>query len=177
MLEDLLICVIGLAVVFVVLAILMFVIIGMGKLFGGGKEVAEDATAAVETKAEETKPEATISEDATELAVVALAMAAYLRQRGRDLGPYITVNNMKHQVNIGDLQSSPVSVEVNGEEFRANLIDEDSPVSTQPELKPEIWPRDTRRGPVWRAAFPPKQGGYWSRGGWTGRQATDLDRK
>ena len=176
MLEDLLICVVGLAVVFVVLAILMFVIIGMGKL-SGGKEVAEDATVAVETKAEETKPEATISEDATELAAIALAMASYLRQRGRDLGPYITINNMKHQVNIGDLHSSPISVEVNGEKFRASLNGEGLPVSTQPESKPVIWPRDTRRGPVWRAACPPARGGYWSRGGWTGRQAADLDRK
>jgi sodium pump decarboxylase gamma subunit len=177
MLEDLLVCIIGLAVVFVVLAILMFVIIGMGKLFGSGEEGVKDANAAVETKPEETKPEAAVSEDATELAVIALAMASYLRQRGRDLVPYITINNMKHQVNIGDLHSSPISVEVNGEKFWADFDGEDSPISIQPELKAGIWPRDTRRGSVWRAAWPPTQGGYWSRGGWTGRRAVEVDRE
>lgn len=176
MLEDLLICVIGLAVVFVVLAVLMFVIIGMGKL-SVGKEVAEDANAAVKTKPEEIRPESTISEDATEVAAIALAMAYYLKQKGSNLGTHITINNTEYQVDIGDLYSPPISVEVNGAKFRASLTDEDSPVSTQPDLKPVIWPRDTERGPVWRAACPPARGGYWSRGGWTGRQAADLDRK
>jgi len=177
MIEDLLVCVIGLAVVFVVLAVLMFVIIGMGRLFGGGEEGAEDANAAVKTKPEETKQEPPIPEGATELAAITLAMASYLRQRGRELGPYITINNMEYQVDVGDLHSPPISVEVNGEKLRASLNGEGLPVSTQIELNLGIWPRDTKRGPFWRAACPPTQGGYWSRGGWTGRQAAGMDRK
>lgn len=177
MVEDLLVCIIGLAVVFFVLSVLMFLIIGTARLSGVGEGGRENKDAGLKTKPGESDPGSAIPGDTTELAAVALAMASYLRQRGRELGQYIIINDVNLQVNVGDLHSSPISVEVNEEKFRAGLNSEDLPVSTEHEFKKISWPRDEKRGPVWRAACTPSQGGYWSRGGWTGRRAVDVDRK
>jgi sodium pump decarboxylase gamma subunit len=177
MLEDLLVCIIGLAVVFVVLAVLMFMIIGMGRLSGGGEEGGEGEDAGVKTKPDKAEPGSTMAEDTAELAVVALAMASYLRQSRRELGPYITIDKMEYQVDIGDIYSPPIPVVINGEKFWASLNCEGLPVPTQPEFKTISWPRDTKHGSGWRSAYPASRGGYWSRGGWTGRRAEAMDRK
>lgn len=177
MLEGLLVCVIGIAVVFVALAVLMFMIMGMGRFLGGEEQAEGKPFADEKTKPDEISPKTIQPEDSAEVAAIALAVASYMKQSGRQLGPYITINNMEYQLDLGELYPPPISVEINGERFWATLNGEGLPVATQPELKLGLWPRAASRGPVWRSAYPLPQGSYWVRGGWTGRQATGSERK
>lgn len=177
MLEGLLVCVIGIAVVFVALAVLMFMIMGMGRFLGDeekaeGKPIADD-----KTKPDETSPKTIEPADSAEVVAIALAVASYMKQSGRQLGPYITINNLEYHLDIGELYPPPISVEINGEKFWATLNGEGLPVGTQPELKLRMWTRAVSRGPVWRSAYPLPQGRYWVRGGWTGRHVTGVEKK
>ena len=172
MLEGLLVCVIGIAVVFFALAVLMFMIMGMGRFLGGEEKTEEKPVAGDKTKSDEMSPKTVQPEDSAEVVAIALAVASYMKQSGRQLGPYITINNMEYQLDIGELHTPPISVEINGEKFRATLNGEGLPGATQPELKLVIWPRAASRGPVWRSAYPLPQGSYWVRGGWAGRKVT-----
>jgi sodium pump decarboxylase gamma subunit len=177
MLEGLVVCVIGVAVVFVALAVLMFVIMVMGRFLGGEGEAEEKRDAGDKTKADEISPGTIQPVDSAEVAAIAVAVASYMKLSGRQLGPYITINAVEYQLDIGELYPPPISVEVNGERFWATLNGEGLPVVTQPELKLGILPRAASRGAIWRSAYPLPQGRFWLRGGWTGRQGAGMEKK
>jgi len=161
MIEGLLISVVGMAVVFVVLTILMFVIMGMERLF------RERATAVDKVLANEgAEPAETV-----EAAAIALAIASYLRERGKDLKAPITIGGVHYEVEIGDLSHSPVSLMVNQDSYRAAVGDEGLPITEQVSPKFGAQAKGTRSGLGWRSAYHQLQGKYWSRGGWTGRRS------
>lgn len=161
MIEGLLISVVGMAVVFVVLAILMFVIMGMERLF-------RERTAAVENVLanEGAEPAETV-----EVAAIALALASYLRERGKDLKAPIIIGGVHYEVELGDLSYSPVSLMVNRDSYRAALGDEGLPITEQVSPKLVAQAKGNQSGLGWRSAYHRLQGKYWSRGGWTGRRS------
>jgi sodium pump decarboxylase gamma subunit len=166
MIEGLLICVVGMAVVFVVLTILMFMIMGMGRLTSdkgvvGGLVVEELVAGKEEVKAEDT----------AEVAAIALALASYLKEQGKALGKPIAISGVQYQVEMGDLSYSPVSLMINQDSYRAAVGDEGLPVTEQVSPKFVAQAKGIQSGLGWRSAYHQLQGKYWSRGGWTGRRS------
>ena len=174
MLEGLLITVVGMAVVFVVLAILMYVIMGMERLFRE-KEVAQIVSEKVAVTEELPQaPEAGATPESTvEVAAIAVALASYLKERGKKLGASLSVGSEHYHVEMGDPSVSPLNLQVNQEHYCPALGEEGLP---PPEQAASVVPqaKDAQRGsPGWRSAYPPPQGGFWCRRGWTGREARD----
>ena len=174
MLEGLLITVVGMAVVFVVLAILMYVIMGMERLFRekGVAEVVSEKVAVTEALPQ--APEAGAAPESTvEVAAIAVALASYLKERGKKLGASLSVGSEHYHVEMGDPSVSPVNLKVNQEHYCAAVGDEGLPPAEQDaSVAPQA--KEAQRGsPGWRSAYPPPQGGFWCRRGWTGREARD----
>ena len=170
MMDGLYISVVGMAVVFVVLAILMFLIMGMGRVFEG-EEVAVGDVVVKEVALEKVEArEALKPEDTAEVAAIALALASYLKEKGREFRGPIAINGVQYQVEVGDLSRSPVFVGVNQDSYWAALGDEGLPSTEVISPQIVVRERDTQRGLSWRSAQPLAQGGYWSRQGWTGRR-------
>ena len=168
MIEGLLVSVVGMVVVFVVLAILMLMIMGMGRLLSDKEVVSEIADEdPVTTKEEEVKAEVR-AEDTAEVAAIMLALASYLRERGKELGKSISIGSVQYQVEVGDLSYPPVPLIVNEDSYRGAVGDEGLPIMR---VEPKIFTqaKGSRSGPTWRSVYPPSQGKYWSRLGWTGR--------
>lgn len=160
MIKGLLISVVGMAVVFVALTILMFVIMGMERLFRERAPAVEKVLANEGAETAET----------VEAAAIALALASYLRERGKDLKAPITIGGVQYQVEMGDLSHFPVSLMVNQDNYRAAVGDEGLPITEQASPETIVQRKGTRSGLGWRSAYPPSQGKYWSRRGWTGRR-------
>jgi len=177
-LEGLLICVVGMVVVFITLAILMYVIIGLERFFRGGELAVEEVAVDMPVEAataireqlvvgkDEPKPE-----DTVEVAAITVAIAAYLRGKEKDLGKHININGVVYDVDVAESHTHPISVVVNGERFRTSLNEEGLPVSE--EVTPKLGERAkyAKQGAGWRSAYSPLQGDYWCRRGWTGRRA------
>jgi sodium pump decarboxylase gamma subunit len=165
MIEGLLISAVGMMVVFVVLAILMFMIMGMGRLLSdkeavsGGVTDEEPAVTKEEIKAEDT----------AEAAAIILALASYLRERGKELGKSISLDGVPYQVMVGDLSNSPVPLMVNEDSYRGAIGDEGLPAIERVEPKIFVKAKGSRSSLGWRLAYLPLQGKYWSQRGWTGR--------
>lgn len=176
MLEGLLITLVGMAVVFVVLAILMYVIVGLERLFRE-REVARVVSGKIGvTEALPQTPEAAATPESTvEVAAIAVALASYLKERGRKLGSSLSIGSEHYHVQMGDPSTPPVDLMVNQEHYRAAIGEEGLPLaeqatSTVPRAK------DTQSSDTgWRSAYSP-QGGFWCRRGWTGREAKDYSR-
>ena len=166
MIEGLLISVVGMAVVFVVLTILMFVIMGMGRLLSDkgvvGRVVVEELVAGKEEVR---------AEDTAQVAAIALALASYLKERGKALGKPIAISGVQYEVEMGDLSHFPVSLMVNQDSYRAAVGDEGLPISEQVSPKFGAQEKGTQSGLGWRSAYRQLQGKYWSRRGWTGRRS------
>ncbi len=173
--EGLLISGVGVGAVFGTLAILMFLIVGMGRVFRSDGVAVEEAVAAagVEAKVGEGL------EDTVEVAAIALALASYMKERGKELGGrHIAVGGVHYQVEVGDLSLSPVAVVVNGESHWASVDGEGLPVTEQIAPVPGAQMRDTPRGRSWRSAYPLAQGGaYWDRRGWGGGGGLGVKRQ
>ena len=174
MLEGLLITVVGMAVVFVVLAILMYVIMGMERLFRekGVAQIVSEKVAVTEALPQ--APEAGAAPESTvEVAAIALALASYLKERGKKLGASLSIGGEQYHVEMGDPSIPPVNLKVNQEHYRAAIGEEGLPPAEQAaSVAPQA--KDGQRGsPGWRSAYPPPQGGFWCRRGWTGRKARD----
>ena len=184
MLEGLLICVVGMVVVFIALAVLMFVIMGLERLFRGGElavaEVAVDmpveAVAVVREQLvvgkDEPKPE-----DTVEVAAITVAIASHLRGKSKKLGNRIDINGVLYDVDVAELHNHLISVVVNGERFRTSLNEEGLPVVDDAAPKLEERAKYAKQGAGWRSAYSPSQGDYWCRRGWTGRQVTRGNRE
>lgn len=160
MMDGLYISLIGMTVVFVVLIILMFLIMGMERLFRGGEVAVKEAVA----------QKALEPEDTAEVAALTMALASYLKKQGREFRGPIAINGVQYQVEMGDLSRSPVAVGVNQDSYRAAVGDEGLPATGAISPQIVVRERDTQRGLSWRSACPPARGGYWSRQGWTGRR-------
>jgi sodium pump decarboxylase gamma subunit len=168
MIEGLLISAVGMVVVFVVLAILMFMIMGMGRLLsdrGAVNGATDEEPAAIK---EEIKAKIK-AEDTAEVAAIILALASYLRERGKALGKSISIDGVLYQVDVGDLSYSPVPLIINEDSYRGAVGDEGLPAIEKVEPRIFAQARGSRSGLGWRSAYFPPQGKYWSRHGWTGR--------
>ncbi len=166
MIEGLLISVVGMVVVFVALAILMFMIMGMGRLLSDKKMVGMVAVEEPVAGKEEVK-----AEDTAEVAAIALALASYLKERGKAWGKPIAISGVQYQVEMGDLSHSPVPLMVNQDGYRAAIGDEGLPTTEQVSPKIIVQAKGTQSGLGWRSAYRQLQGKYWSRRGWTGRRS------
>lgn len=167
--EGLLISVVGVAAVFVSLTVLMLLIRGMKRVFRS-EEVVAGGEAEAKVGAE--------PEDTVEVAAIALALASYMKKRGKELGGWpIAVGGVYYQVEVGDLSHSPVAVVVNGRSHWASADGEGLPVIEQiaPVLGARM--RDIQRGRNWRSAYPLSQGGYWDRRGWGGGRGLGVKRE
>lgn len=173
--EGLFISGVGVGAVFGSLLIIMFLMMGVERVFRSDGVAVEEAVAAgdVEAKVGEGL------EDVVEVAAIALALASYMKERGKELGGRpIAISGVHYQVEVGDLSRSPVAVVVNGGSYWASVDGEGLPVIEQiaPALGTQM--RDTQRGRNWRSAYPLAQGGaYWDRRGWAGRGGLGAKRE
>ena len=162
--EGLRISGVGLGAVFGSLIVIMFLMMGMERVFRGQGVAVEEAVVAVGV--EERVGEG--PEDMVEVAAIALALAWYMKERGKELGGRpIAIGGVNYQVEVGDLSRSPVAVVVNGGSYWASVDGEGLPVTEQiaPVLGAQM--RESQRGRNWRSAYPLAQGGaYWDRRGW-----------
>jgi sodium pump decarboxylase gamma subunit len=168
MLEGLLISVIGMFVVFVVLTILMFVIIGLERLFRH-KEVSEVAAEMVAVEQAEPPKEVVRPGDTAEVAAIALALTSYLKERGKKLEKPLAIDGAQYQVEIDDISRTPMTVVVDGDSYRAAVGEEGLPPTEQIAPVPGTQRREPQRGLGWRSIYPPSQGGFWNRRGWTSK--------
>jgi len=164
--EGLLISGVGIGAVFGSLLIIMFLMMGVERVFRGDGVAVEELVA---VEGEEARVGEGL-EDTAEVAAIALALASYMKERGKELGGRpIAIGGVHYQVEVGDLSRSPVAVVVNGRSYWASVDGEGLPVAEQiaPVLGAQM--RDTQRGRNWRSAYPLAQGAYWDRRGWAGR--------
>ncbi len=168
MIEGLSISGIGVGAIFGSLIVIMFVMMGIERVFRSDgvvvEEVVEEVVAAGSVEA---KVGGKV-EDMVEVAAVALALASYMKERGRELGgrPF-AISGVNYQVDVGDLSRSPVAVVVNGVSYRASVDGEGLPVAERVAPVVGTQMREIRRGRNWRSAYPLGQGGrYWDRRGW-----------
>lgn len=170
MLEGLLISLVGMGAVFVSLTVIMFLMIGIERVFRSEELVAEEISVVgggitpIGPVTERMGPESQ-----AEVAAIVLALASYLKERGRQVGRSIDINGVHYRVEVGEPADSTVSVVVNGEMYCGSLGDHGLSVNVQTGLRIESGVGDRKRGRVWRTAYPLLQGGYWTRPGWTGR--------
>ena len=158
--EGLLISGVGIGAVFGSLLIIMFLMMGVERVFRSDGVAVEGEEARVGEGLEDT----------AEVAAIALALASYMKERGKELGGRpIAVGGVHYQVEVGDLSRSPVAVVVNGRSHWASVDGEGLPVTEQ--IAPVLGAQmiDIQRGRNWRSAYPLSQGGYWDRWGWGGR--------
>jgi len=154
MLEGLLITVIGMVVVFVVLTILMFMIMGMERLFRG-KEGAEVAVEKVAVEGVEPQKEVVKPEDTAEVAAIALALASYLKERGKKLEKRIAIDDSQYKVEISDISRTPTTVVVDGDTYQAAVGEEGLPPTEQIAPVPGTQRREPQRGLGWRSIHHP----------------------
>jgi Na+-transporting methylmalonyl-CoA/oxaloacetate decarboxylase gamma subunit len=176
MLEGLFISLVGMGAVFLSLTIIMFLMVVVGRIFRNdglamseglaveGMVAVGEMGAAVDVVRKRAEPLGMV-----EVAAIALALASHVKERGRELGTSITIDDIYYQVEVGDISSPPTSVIVNGEMYRGAVSDDGLPFAERTSLRIETRGRSTQRERVWRAAYPLLQGGeYWCRRGWTG---------
>ena len=170
MLEGLFISLVGMGAVFVSLTIIMFLMIGIERVFRSEEPIAEEISVA----GGGTMPIAPVTErmgpeSQAEVAAIVLALALYLKERGRQVGRSIDIEGVHYRVEVGDTTDSTVSVIVNDEMYCGSLGDHGVLMNVQTGLRIESGVGDRKRGRIWRTAYPLLQGGYWTRPGWTGR--------
>jgi len=170
MAEGFFISLVGMVAVFVSLTIIMFLMIGIERIFRTEELALDEESGGTEGWTPVDIPQGgTVPENNIEVAAVVLALASYLKERGRDLGSSIAINNVHYHVRTGDSSRPATSVEVNGESFMGAIGDEGLPYIKRTGLLISKRTKDVGRERIWRLAHPFSIGGYWSRRGWTGR--------
>jgi len=102
-----------------------------------------------------------------EVAAIALAVAAHMKKRGKELGGrQIMIEDAWYEVEVGDPSQSPVAVMVNGQRCWASLDGRGLPVAGRSAPPGTAHAGEARYRPRWRAAYPMAQAGYWDRRGW-----------
>lgn len=170
MLEGLFISLVGMGAVFVSLTIIMFLMIGIERVFRS-EELAAEEISVVGGEITPIRPvtERVGPESQAEVAAIVLALASYRKERGRQIGQSIYIDDVHYQVEVGDTADRAVSVVVNGEMYRGSLDDHGLSMDAETGLRIESRVGDRKQGRIWRTAYPLLQGGYWTRPGWTGR--------
>ena len=178
MLEGFFISLVGMGAVFISLAIIMLIMMGIERVFRSEEVAVEEMLAVEEIIAEAgvvVEHEKPVS--MAEVAAIALTLAKHIKGRGKELGTSITINDVYYQVEVGDISGSPISVVVNGENFWGVVDGQGLPAAKRTSLSIKTKARSPRHERVWRTAYPPLQGGdYWCRRGWTGRQGMGANR-
>ena len=175
--EGLFISLVGMGAVFVSLTIIMFLMMAIERIFrngelavAGGPAVGE-AWTLTETTEKKVEPESL-----EEVAAITLALTSYIRGHGRKIGKSISIDGVSCQIEVEDAFEATAGVVVNGESYRGSLGDNGLPPAGQTALRIDSKQGDNRRERIWRASYPPSQGGYWTRSGWTGRQESGRKR-
>ncbi|UCG83281.1 MAG: OadG family protein [Dehalococcoidia bacterium] len=177
MLDGLFISLVGMGAVFISLTIIMFLMMGIERIFRSEELSAEEisviggeittvwpVTARVEPQSQE------------EVAAIALALAAYMKERGKQIGQYIAIHGTNYQVEVGDTVDDPVSIVVNGEKYRGSLSDNGLSMDLRMGFRVVSGVGERKQGRIWRAAYPFLQGGLWTRHGWSGRHGSGRGR-
>ena len=167
--DGLLISVVGMAAVFVILILIMFIMVGIERLYRG-MDVGEEELDVVDEIPLGGIPVGDIEgpEDDIEVAAVAIALATYLSEHGEEFGNRpIVIGGIQYQVEVGDISSPPVYVVINGEGYWAAVGADGLPFTRGfiPLRIEESKEADYGRG--WRSAQPLSQGEYWYRHGWS----------
>ncbi len=171
--EGLFISAVGLGAVFVILTLIMFLMMGLERLFR-----SEDADPETGQPADETPAcgEATRGwahpEGPCEVAAIGLALAHHMRRRGRQIGTLIAINDVPYQLQIGDISRSPVTVVVDGGCHRGAVGEDGLPWAGPDPSRDEPRPADRQRERNWRTAYRLPQGGCWQPAGWSSRHRT-----
>jgi Na+-transporting methylmalonyl-CoA/oxaloacetate decarboxylase gamma subunit len=175
--EGLFISLVGMGAVFVSLTIIMFLMMAIERIFRneelaveGGPAVGEAWTLA-ETIEKKEEPESL-----AEVTAITLALASYMKGRGRTIGKSISVDGVSYQIEVEDAFETTAGIVVNGESYRCSLGDNGLPPVGQTALRIDSKKRDNQRERIWSASYPPSQGGYWTRSGWTGRHESGRKR-
>ena len=195
--KGLLITAIGMASVFVVLIVIMYLMMFIQSRFGDDEPPAEGEGALVDVvtlSEKETQPVSVrahgtteldsvlmtigveVQEDPTEIAAISLALAAHLHKKGKELGQRsINIGHTTYDVEVAAPFDSPVAVTVNEDKFWASLDGKGLPVgihgSSMRVRRIGDAQRgrigDAQRGRTWRSAYPLPQGPAWDRRGWS----------
>ncbi len=170
MVEGLFISLVGIGAIFVSLIIIMFLVMGIERVFRDKEVTGEVTLAEVETVVLSVPvKDAVETEDSVEVAAIALALASHMKKQGKQLGIAVVINDIHYQVDAGEPSSTPVVVVVNGESYRGSVGGDGLSFAEKAVVKIGTQVRDLQRERIWRTAYPLSRGGYWSRSGWTGR--------
>jgi len=175
--EGLFISLVGMGAVFASLTIIMFLMMAIERVFRNEELAAEGGLAAgaagtlTETTVKRLEPESL-----EEVAAITLALTSYIRGHGRKMGKSISIDGVSYQIEVEDAFDTTAGVVVNGESYRGSLGDNGLPPAGQTALRIDSKKGDNRRERIWRASYPPSQGGYWTRTGWTGRHGSGRKR-
>jgi Na+-transporting methylmalonyl-CoA/oxaloacetate decarboxylase gamma subunit len=168
--EGFFISLVGMGAVFISLTIIMILMMVIERAFRSEELAIEeglangDAVVLIEPEERSIEPEGL-----AEVAAIALALTAYLKNRDRDLGDSITINDVRYYTEIGDISCSPTSIAVNGNMYWCAVGEDGLPFSRRTSLWIEPRSKDVKHGRNWRSIHSPSIGGYWARRGWTGR--------
>ena len=106
-------------------------------------------------------------EGTDEVAAIVLALAAYIKNQGKELrAQQIVIGNLRYAVDIGDITNLPAVVIVNGEGWWTSFDGIGLPVAGQDIPRHIVRMGDIHHSQAWRSAYPLGQGGYWDRRGW-----------
>jgi Na+-transporting methylmalonyl-CoA/oxaloacetate decarboxylase gamma subunit len=177
MLDGLFISLVGMGAVFVSLTIIMFLMMGIERVFRS-EEMAVGEISIVDEQIMPTGPVTgrVGPGSQAEVAAIVLALAAYMKERGRQVGQSLDIDGVHYRVEVGDTTDSAVSVVVNGEMYRGSLDDHGLSMDAETGLRIESRVGDSKQGRIWRTAHPFLQGGLWTRHGWTGRHGSGRGR-
>jgi Na+-transporting methylmalonyl-CoA/oxaloacetate decarboxylase gamma subunit len=170
MLDGLFISLVGMGAVFVSLTIIMLLMIGIERIFRS-EDLATEEISVIGGEIISAVPVTAVVEPAshTEVAAIVLALAAHMKEHGRQIGQSIAIHGTNYQVEVGDTTDDPVSLVVNGERYRGSLSDRGLSMDKRMGLRIISGTGDRKQGRIWRTAYPLLQGGLWTRHGWTGR--------
>lgn len=180
MVEGLIISLVGMAAVFVSLMVIMFLMIGIERVFRSDSIAVVDGVGVVRglgstrvgIQEEEQRGGVvggTASPESTaEVAAIALALAFRLRERGKVLGTSLRLNDVDYHIDVGDMGGVVVDVSVDGDGYRGSIGEEGLPPACRSDGRRLLRVAGPQRPVAWRSAYPPALGGYWRRGGWAG---------
>lgn len=190
--RALLISVIGMAGVFVVLIIIMYVMMFIQKRFGdetlpeyeeGTHEaafsqdrgtispVSTDPQHIVEADLTRRITGTDIQEDSAEIAALSVALITHLKKKGKEFGKRsVTIGPTTYEAQVRDPLASPVEITVNNEKLSGNLDGNLFPFTPYKNPMHILREGKAQRGRFWRSAYPPPIGSVWDRRGWNKRR-------
>lgn len=171
--EGAFISVIGMGLVFVVLTLMMFLMMVIERVFRADAPVPESSPSDCETAVTSEPVRDGMEPDGlAEIGAIALAVAAYVQERGRAFGTSISIDGVDYEVEMRDASRNLLEVVVNGEGFRGVVSKHAQPSQSSGRLLGKTQARSPEKARLWRMAYPLAQDGYWLRGVWSSRNRT-----